>query len=141
MASIKEHQWKRKWNRLPILNRQLFSISSFHAEESVRHLLNVVDECDQIFSKYAVRIPTKYRTTLDSIQSQHSPAFSSSSMELSITTAHLLYLEHGDGIGSEMFFTMLSYFYSIGHAQGAHCITLLIPRVVCTHYQMLLSSK
>lgn len=115
-----------RWPRLSILNKQVFTVSSFTSEASVRQLLDAIEGAsDSIFSKHAIQIPSSFRSTLERIQASPPPS------DLSLTTEQTLYAEFGNEHSKYIFSLMLKYFNSIGH------IAILKGGLICTDPQQI----
>lgn len=60
--------WQQKYPRLAIVSK-LFTASSLTSTESVINLHNALDgECNRIFDKHSVRIPSSYRSVLQNFK-------------------------------------------------------------------------
>lgn len=114
--------WNTQYPYLPFYN-EVFEVSSATSKESVGRLLSAVDqECIQIFEHHALEIPTIFSKSLDSIKQHSSIA--------PLVQEQELYAEHGQGIDSRVFETMLQYYHEIGQ------IVLLKEGLVCTYPQL-----
>lgn len=116
--------WQEMWPRLAIVNRQVFEISALTSEESVRHLLNSIDqECDKMFTLHTMEIPTLYRATLEKIRSDPTTS------KFSLVNEDDLYTAHGNAMDRQLFSSIIQYFHAIGS------LVCLKNRLVCTDPQ------
>lgn len=119
--------WRRKWPRLPIFSH-MFMVSSIASVESVNCLLESVRmQCDKLFSKHCVLIPTSYRRILTSIQS---PTDNVNDINGSLLKKDELFQLHSFGMDASSFEVVLQYLHAIGR------IVLLSNEIVCTNASM-----
>lgn len=102
--------WRSRWSRLPIMS-SLFSVSSITSLPSVQRLLFFVEEeCNQIFNKFAIQIPSSYRKVLSQFRNRPKDNF--------LVHWHDLFQEVvGQGTANMdilAFQTMLRHFAAIG---------------------------
>lgn len=116
--------WKKKWPRLPIFN-QMFMVSSTTSVESANKLFETVrNQCDSIFSKHCVLIPSSFRKVLTSIQSQ---AAQVDNVDKNLVDIDELFKIHGGGMKISSFKEALQYLHAIGR------IVVLSNGIVCTN--------
>lgn len=120
--------WKKKWPRLPIYST-LFTVSSTTSIESVNILFESVGkQCDHIFSKHCVLIPTSYRKVLAAIQSQQSnEGAEDDEVGRCLVSVDELFQKHACGLNLSLFNLVLQYLHAIGR------IVLLSNGIVCTN--------
>ncbi len=137
--------WQSQMPDLPLFQSHLFEVSSTHAKQSVRDLLDCVSlVSSQIFEKHAVLIPSSYRKLFNSIKSStnsdtpplHSPPLTDSTNPILIHFTQLhdqLKVECNMDLPS--FERALRYFHSIGQIvflqNGMVCkVPTFIPKLL-----------
>lgn len=126
--------WQKRFKRLPLYKKEIFSVSSLKSVDSVQHLLEKVDEeCTRIFNSHALRIPSSYRKLLAWIQNnnkliqyqqQEEDQQTSQNYFCSIDELHTKY--NSKTMTKEVMRRTLRYFHAIGH------IVMINSDFVCT---------